>query len=188
MVPNYLTRYYTANIDPFVSLNDYPFEKANEIKLSHCRRNNIGGYYAQNEYLLHRKRVEEWIHSQLIEKGGNPKYDAPIYMALGESPKGEFDIRQDIQKDAIELKIPVSYLDMSAVTFTYPDSLVKFTFDENGNRTNVQLSDEPTVYLYHELEAIIKKYHVYDEPYEHYIEAQVWDREMLYAFLSSYQL
>ena len=185
MVPNFLTRYHTANVDPFVSLNDYPHEKANEIKLSHCHRNNIGGYYAQEEYLLHRKRVEKWIYSQLIKRGGNPKCNVPIYMALGESPKGEFDIRHDIQKDAIEFQIPVSYLDMKAVTFTYPDSLINSTYNKHGDRVNAQLTNEPGVYLYHELEELIRKYHVYDEPYEHYIEAQVWDREMLYAFLRS---
>ena len=41
--------------------------------------NNIGGFYAEDGYLLERRKIEKWIYSQLISKGGNPEFDVPIY-------------------------------------------------------------------------------------------------------------
>ena len=63
-VPCFLTRYYVEGENPFMSLNDYPFEKANEIKKEHCKRNNIGFFYAEDDYLLHRREIEYWIYNK----------------------------------------------------------------------------------------------------------------------------
>ena len=144
--------------------------------MKHCLRNNIGGYYAQDEYLIHRLEVEKWIYEQLLLKGGNPKNNVPVYMCLGESPiNSEFDIRYDIQKNAIELKIPLKYLDLTAITFTYPDSMVKFVVDESGKIVNAEGIKTPEVFLYNELEYGLKKYKENGvmKMEEHYIEAQI---------------
>jgi hypothetical protein len=178
-IPNFLTRYYVEGENPFLSLNDFPFEQANEIKKEHCKRNSIGGFYSEDDYLIQRREIEHWIYSKLIEKGGNPTNDIPIYMTLGESPQGEFDIRVDIQMNAAELRIPIDKIDLSAVTFTYPDSMYKFILDDCGNIVGGGRTNTPNVYLYHELDEVIKKI----QTNEHYIEAQVWNREMLSKFL-----
>jgi len=44
--------------------------------------NNIGGFYAEDNYLIHRKEIEKWLCNQLISKGGNPQNTVPIYKAL----------------------------------------------------------------------------------------------------------
>jgi len=178
-VPNFLTRYYVEGEDPFVSLNDYPLEKANEIKKTHCERNHIGGFYAEDDYLMQRREIERWMYNRLIEKGGNPTNSVPVYMVLGESPAGEYDIRVDIQMNASEIHIPVAEIDLSAVTFTFPDSMYRFILNDAGVIIGGERTNTPDVYLYHELETVINKY-LTDE---HYIEAQVWNREMLYKFL-----
>ena len=178
LVPSFLTRYYVEGENPFISLNDHPFEKANELKKEHCKRNNIGYFYAEDDYLLHRREIEHWIYNKLIEKGGNPKNNVPIYMTLGESPNGEYDIRADIQRNAAEIRIPIDELDLSAVTFTFPDSMYKFILNENGDIVGGERTNTPDVYLYNELESVIKRYRTD----KHYIEAQVWNREMLAKF------
>lgn len=178
-LPRFLTRYYPKGENPFVSLNDYPYEKANEIKKEHCRRNNIGDFYAEDDYLLQRREIENWIYRRLIEKGGNPKNNVPIYMTLGESPSGEYDIRADIQINSDEIRIPIDEIDLSAVTFTFPDSMYKFVLNNDDVIVGGERTNTPDVYLYNELESVINKY-ITDE---HYIEAQVWNREMLYKFL-----
>ena len=174
-IPNFLTRYFVEGENPFLSLNDYPFEQANKIKKEHCKRNNIGGFYAEDDYLIQRREIEHWIYNKLIEKGGNPTNNIPIYMTLGESPEGEFDIRVDIQMNAAEIRIPIDEIDLSAVTFTFPDSMYKFVLDDSGNIIGGERTNAPDVYLYHELDEVIKKF----QTDEHYIEAQVWNREML---------
>jgi len=106
-------------------------------------------------------------------------------MCLGESPNSEFDIRYDIQKDAAEIKIPIKYMDLNVITFTYPDSLVKFSINDNGQLIKAELTKTPEVFLYNELETSLKKYKLNGEIImeDHYIEAQVWDREMLYNYI-----
>ncbi len=177
-IPNFLTRYYTKGEYPFLTLNDLPFEEANKIKKKHCKRNGIGFFYAEDDYLIHRREIEKWIYDQLIKKGGHPKCSAPVYMVLGKSPKGEFDIRADIQKDACEFQIPIEMLDMKAVTFTYPDSMYELVYDEFGNIIDGKRTNTPRVYTYDEIPEVIERYKVY-ENYLHYIEVQVWDKDLL---------
>jgi hypothetical protein len=178
IVPDFLTRYYPKGEYPFVSLNELPYEEANKIKKKHCERNGIGFFYAEDDYLIHRREIETWIFNQLIAKGRRPKCSVPVYMVLGESPKGEFDIRLDIQKDACEFRIPVTALDMSSVSFTYPDSMYELMYDGIGNVIGGKRTNTPKVYTYEELPELIQRYNIYSY-YLHYIEAQVWDREIL---------
>jgi hypothetical protein len=182
-VPKYLTRYYEKGENPFNSLNDLPLGEANAIKHLYCKQNNIGGFYSQDDYLIHRLEIENWIRSQLISKGGNPITKAPVYMTLGDSPTGQFDIRDDLHKNAEEIKIPIDVLDMSAVTFTFPDSMYQIILDDNGNIIDGGRTNNPTVYLYCEIYDMMQKYESYLD--EHYIEAQVWNRDMLNRFYSN---
>ena len=183
IVPKYLTRYFKAGEDPFISLNDLPLHEANVLKRKHCENYRIGGFYAEDEYLEQRQNIERWIYRQLLQKGGNPTSRVPVYMILGDSPSGEYDIRADIQKDAAELRIPIEVLDLAAITFTFPDSMYKLTLDENGNILDDDRTNTPIVYMYDEIEAVMRKYERFLDVY--YVEAQVWNREMLYRYYNS---
>ena len=176
-VPGFLMRYYVEGENPYLSLNDYPFEQANSIKNAHCKSHDIGGFYAEDSYLIERRKVEKWIYEQLISKGGKPECDIPIYMTLGESPAGEYDIRADLQKNAAELKIPLEGLDLLAITFTFPDSMYKIILNDDGDIIDSGRTNTPQVYLYYEIGSVIEKYEKYLA--DHYIEAQVWNRSML---------
>ena len=180
-VPDYLTRYYQKGEYPFLSLNDLPFEAANRVKLAHCKKNGIGDFYAQDDYLIHRKEIESWIYRQLIKIGGKPLNKVPVYMTLGEFPEGEHDIRLELQKDAEEIRIPIQEIDLSAVTFTYPDSMYEFVEDADGHVIGGRRTNTPVVYTYQDLSSVIQKYGIY-ESYKYNIEAQVWNREMLHKF------
>ena len=181
IVPDFLTRYYQKGEYPFLSLNDLPLEEANRVKRAHCRKNGIGDFYAQDDYLIHRREIERWLYRELVRIGGRPKNEVPVYMILGESPEGEYDIRADLQKNAEQIKIPVQEIDLSAVTFTYPDSMYEHIVDADGNLLSGRRTDTPRVYTYEELPPVIQKYRVY-ENYRFNIEAQVWNREMLDKF------
>jgi hypothetical protein len=180
-IPDFLTRYYQKGEYPFMSLNDLPLEEANRVKTEYCTRNGIGKFYAQDDYLIHRKEIENWICRELIRLGGNPVDKVPVYMVLGESPEGEFDIRAEIQQNAEEIKIPVSDIDLSSISFTYPDSMYEHIVDDDGNLVSASRTNTPTVYTYEDLPSVVEKYRIY-ENYRFNIEAQVWDREMLHRF------
>ena len=144
-------------------------------------KNGIGKFYAQDDYLLQRQGIESWIYNELIRLGGNPVNNVPVYMVLGESPEGEFDIREELQQNAEGIRIPLSDIDISAVSFTYPDSMYKLVIDEAGNVISAGRTNTPRVYCYVGLPAVARKYRVY-ENYKFNIEAQVWDRDMLYHY------
>ena len=183
-IPGFLTRYYQKGEYPFLSLNDLPFDDANRIKRVHCKKNNIGFFYAQDDYLIHKKEIEKWIYQEFVRMGGKPMNEVPVYMTLGESPKGEFDIRVDVQEDAEEIRIPISDIDISAVSFTYPDSMYELPISSDGVVGDGRRTNTPKVYLYDDLPAVVQKYRVY-ENYRFYIEAQVWNRDMLHRYWMS---
>ena len=176
--PDYLTRLYQKGDHPFVSLNDLPFEEANEVKKRHCAKYSIGLFYAQDDYLIHRKEIEKWLRNELIRKGGNPQNEVPVYMILGESPTGDFDIRVSLQKNAEEIRVPIGAIDILALTFTYPDSMYEFVYDNDGHIIGGNRTNTPRVYLYNELRDLINERNVFN-PYTYHIEAQIWDREAL---------
>jgi hypothetical protein len=180
-IPTYLTRYYQRGEYPFLSLNDLPLAEANKIKIAYCKKNGIGLFYAQDDYLWHRKEIEKWIYKELIRLGGKPADEVPVYMTLGESPKGEFDIRADLQKNAEELKIPLKEIDLTAVTFVYPDSMYELVQDADGKIIDGRRTNTPKVYLYRDLPELIKKYRIFEQSVFS-IEAQVWQREMLHQY------
>jgi hypothetical protein len=79
---------------------------------------------------------------------------------------------------------------MTSVTFTYPDSMYEFAVDENGKIIKAGRTNTPEVFLYNELESsLMNKYKengvVIIE--DHYIEAQVWNREMIYKYLRNFR-
>jgi len=164
-----------------MSLNDLPFEEANRVKRAYCKKKDIGLFYAQDDYLIHRKEIEKWIYNELIRLGGKPKDKIPVYMTLGESPEGEFDIRADIQKNAEEIKIPLQEIDLSAVTFVYPDSMYKLVQSADGKIIDGRRTNTPKVYMYRDLPDLVRKYRVYEQNIFS-IEAQVWNREMLHKY------
>ena len=104
-------------------------------------------------------------------------------MTLGESPKREYDIGVDIQKNPAKIRIPIDEIDISALTFTFPDSMYQIILDANGNFINGGRTNTPTVYLYNEIEDVMKTYRDYLS--DHYIEAQVWNREMLLKYYTN---
>ena len=87
-------------------------------------------------------------------------------------------IRIDIQKNGCEFRIPIEMLDLKSLSFTYPDSMYELDYDESGNIIGGKRTNTPRVYTFDEIPAMVEKYNVYGD-YVHYIEAQVWDRELL---------
>ena len=63
---------------------------------------------------------------------------------------GQTNIRADIQRNAAEIRIPIDEIDLSAVTFTFPDSMYKFILNESGDivggeRTNTMTISDSSI-------------------------------------------
>jgi hypothetical protein len=178
IVPRYLTRYCMEPGNPFISLNELSLTEGNAVKKAHCEKYNIGGFYAEDDYLMHRKEIEKWMYSRLLLKGGRPKCETPVYMFLGDAPVGEYDIRAEIQQGAMGYRIDLDQLDADTVSFAYPDSMYEMDYDENGMPVDGHRTNTPRVMMYGELEEFILKHNVLKN-HKFSIEAQVWDRDRL---------
>jgi len=181
MIPDYLTRYYVAGENPFTSLNDLPLENANAIKMAASDKYDWGGFYAQYDYLIHRREIEKWIYTEMRKKGGSPTDDVPVYMFLGEV-YGEFD---KFGSDTACIRIPLDALDLTAISFVWPDSMYEPIIDERGEMTGeCRRTNTPKVFMYHELDAVVAQVDKFNSikheqvPYGS-IEVQVWNRAML---------
>ena len=180
-IPDFLTRHYVKGEDPFLSLNMLPLDRANQVKRLHDEKYKYGGFYAQDDYLVHRREIERWMYARFIEKGGRPRMDAPVYMFLGAAEDGCYDYGPE----SAALEIPLSQLDLSAISFVFPDSMYRYIFDEAGVILRAERTNQPYVYLYDELVAVMERlypaiadYAIRDAGRSQMIEAQVWDREM----------
>jgi len=114
-------------------------------------------------------------------KGGNPHQDVPVYMFLGDV-EGQFD---KFGADTACLKIPLDALDLSAISFVWPDSMYEMVVNERGEFTGEgRRTNTPKVYMHHELQEATQQVERYNaiangQAPRACIEAQVWDRAML---------
>lgn len=176
-VPGFLTRYYVRGEYPFNSLNDLPLNQANEVKLDASNRYDWGGFYAQDDYLVHRREIEKWIYSHFTNRDVYPPNNVPVYMFLG-------DVDWPFTKFGEEtscLRIPLHELDTTMISFIWPDSMYEPIVDQTGRYTgDCQRTNQPKVYLIDELDELIKELDLFKAVSNcGIIEAQVWDRNML---------
>ena len=181
MIPDYLTRYYAAGENPFTSLNDLPLEEANIMKMAASDKYGWGGFYAQYDYLIHRREIEKWIREKMCEKGGKPLDTVPVYMFLGDV-NGVFD---KFGADTTSLKIPIDEIDLSSISFVWPDSMYEMLIDERGEFTGEgKRTNTPKVYLYHELDEVVELVSRFNavkgkKVPDAAIEAHIWNRKIL---------
>lgn len=170
-IPNYLSYYFRNNQEPFQVLSDLDEKTAQEILKSDVLWRGDG------TYLVHRKKHEECLRNQFIAKGGRPQRQFPIYAILGESPIGPHDLENEYY---FKIHIPIGIFTNEDISFTYPDSLYEVPLDDL-HKLYLNKNREPILYMRNELESVIKKYQVY-EINNHYIEAQIWNSEILGSY------
>lgn len=100
-------------------------------------------------------------------------------MVLGDSPAGIHDMRLEYE---YSIKSPIGIFPVESVSHTYPDSMYRMPTDEL-DRLYLERDPAPAVYLLPEVPDIVERYEVYRHN-NHYVEAQVWDKEPLKAFMN----
>ena len=128
-------------------------------------------------YLVYRKKHEAFLRKTFTAKGGKPQLKHPIYMILGNSPTGPFDLHKEYDHF---MEIPTSIFPVEYVSYTYPDSMYSVPVDEL-DRVYLERDPAPKIYLLDEIPDVIARYEVYNHN-NHYIEAQIWSLEPLKEF------
>jgi hypothetical protein len=176
-MPDFLCHYYEAADGPFRNLSDLPPPEAEAILDAIRQAGEIFASRRAADYLTIRRDLEERVRQRFISKGGQPRRLRPHYMILGACPW-----LLSWYKDGRELRIPLAAFDPAVVSFTYGDTFPAMRFAD-GKPYRGQ------VYTLAELPEIVAAYGLPQEwnsdgkggP-ERYIEAQVWDDELLKPF------
>ncbi|MGI6662410.1 MAG: hypothetical protein ACOX4B_02895 [Bacillota bacterium] len=177
----YLYHYYERENGPFLSLSDLPDDEAQRVQDALKKDGTI---YAKRDpdgrYMFYRRMIERRIREMFVAKGGKPIRQTPRYMIIGEC-----DYCRTWYREARFIRIPISAVDLTTVSFTYGDSFP--TFDPtHGDKSEYRQN----VYTYEEITEIIAKYGWpnvpcdEDVPYwlPRYVEAQVWSDVPLSKF------
>ena len=184
-IPDYITHYYLAECQPFLSLSKLDPEKHqyifNELLNRHKKKLGYHRRYGRS-YLYTRKTTENTLRSHFIKRGGKPTVRYPFYFVLGESIWFKH-----LNQNHSEIKIPLKELNPATVSFTYPDSYVALS-----NNTKPY---HGKVFLLNELKSVVDRYGLpaddtsldYDsywlKDFEIYIEFQVWEQEIIQPFI-----
>lgn len=122
----FLTHYYKKGSLPFRSLLALPENKAMKVMEELSDDTPLFSRFKEPiQYLENRKETEKWFRDKFIEKGGQPLNEYPIYAVVGSSKWIEhYSSAIDIEK----IQIPISIFSECDISFTYPDSMVSYTY------------------------------------------------------------
>ena len=179
VIPTFLTHYFTDQ--PFRSLTDLTTaERARVVQAANFpktkRRLHSAFYFEQ------RLRYETLMYEQFQAKGGKPTRRRPHYAVLGES-----EIWAKITKRS--LRIPLSNVSASQVSFTYTDSWPTYVDrDLDGN----PIPRKPQYGVLYRLDELDKLFQTHGWPgdrwktepdwaHDLYVEAQIWSDDLIQA-------
>lgn len=182
VIPTYLTHYYTG--EPFRTLTELAAtERARVVQASNFpeedRRLRSPFYFEQ------RLRYEALMYEQFLAKGGQPARHRPHYAVLGES-----EIWARITERS--LRIPLSNVSPSQVSFTYTDSWPTYVDRDLDGNPIPRKPQYETLYRLDELDELFRTHGwpgdrwKTESDWEHdlYVEAQIWSDEPLAAYLA----
>ena len=183
MVFSYITYYYLQGQRPFESITELPeelrgklAEQIASVRLPAFRK------FGWNEYVEERLKTEEWLFSEFVRQGGRPQLSRPIYFILGES----IYYKERYGGMASELRLTVSEIPAERISFTIPDSMASRLIAESKT-LEYDAAFHGRVFTKSGLFEFAKSYgedKLYrlvanTEGNKIFIEAQVWDREVL---------
>jgi hypothetical protein len=179
---HYLYRYFKRGTNPFGSISGL----ADSEVVVFMKENfpNHEWFHANPErWMTKRRRIEKWLLDEFVRRGGEPKTRHPCYFTFGKSgflkKSGSFDA---------QIEIPLSSFSAKNISFTYPDSF--FSDWLSRNRAHKLYNDELNGRIFTMDEILdlsaqgkipqdVRIETAYGYEFEFYIEAQVWDYEIL---------
>jgi hypothetical protein len=189
---DHLIHFYRSGTEPFRTLSMLPEENAIQI---------MQGLYVEGavfwerfkdpaQYLQMRKRIEGHVRQAFIAKGGAPPESYPIYMVLGRSKWLRNDLDAATLSTTAQVEVPISLFQESDVSFTYPDSMVSFLL-AGQKESEYYLPDyHGKVFTLSEIRSIVESNGLPGEKWganlpsslPNYVEAQVWNHDVLLAY------
>ena len=145
------------------------------------------------KYISFRLATEDKLRSLFIKAGGKPERSAPHYFVLGSSKWFE-----GLYPSTSKVVLLLSELRIQTTSITLPDSFTAMRLgDSYGVPLEPQKPYHDRIYLLSELAQLVNLYGIptdeakadysnyVKEPFEKYIEVQVWSDEPVRDFLST---
>jgi hypothetical protein len=183
----FVTHYYQSV--PFRSLS--ALSRSEAIKIMEELYQDIAFYDRFRDpiqYWGNRKETEKWLIEELINKGGKPTVEYPIYAVLGSSPWIEnYSINNEVPVKKIQM--PVSIFNESDISFTIPDSMVSYWIARDkpvpvyntAYHGKLFTLSEMKSWKINELIELIETTH--PNGTIPYIEAQIWNHEVAKKYI-----
>jgi hypothetical protein len=187
-----LTHIFRKDSEPFQSLSVLPEQAALEIMKALYVEESIfwKRFKDPGQYLEERRRTEAWLREAFISKGGEPKEAFPIYTILGWSKWADDVVDPTTLATTRIIEIPLRILKACEVSFTYPDSMISHWLGMDKPEPLYLPEFHGKVFTLSEIQTIVERKGMPEEGWEtnmprelaHYIEAQVWNREVLIQY------
>jgi hypothetical protein len=179
---HFIYRYLKLGTKPFKSISDL----CDDEIILFMKKNfpNHSWFHANPEKRIkNRREIEKWLFDKFVLSGGDPKTNHPCYFTLGKSAF----LRESGSFDA-EIEIPLGLFSSRNISFTYPDSFFSEWLNRNKDHKlyNNQLNGK--IFTIDEVLNLLTQNKIpqnvqmdtsYGYKFEFYIEAQVWDYDIL---------
>ena len=179
----YLYHYFEKERGPFLTTSDLSYNEAVDVLLEINKTNPNLVHPDMDWFLTRRRKLENVVRQQFIQKGGKPIRQVPHHMTVENC-----DYMKTWYLEPCYLKIHISEFDVSTISFTYGDMFPVFnTRLDKGEEYRNQ------VYTYDEIVKIIEKYGLPQSPAkqhefksECYVEACIWSDEVVNFYREKY--
>ena len=189
---DYLIHFYRRCTQPFQSVSSLADRDAIQIMQDAYIEGAVfwERFKDPAQYLRTRRQIERRLHQEFIAKGGTPQESYPIYMILGRSKWLLAAADAVTLATTAEIQVPLSLFQECDVSFTYPDSMVSFLV-ANQKESDYYLPDyHGKLFTLSEILSIIESNGLPGEKWgtnlpsflANYIEAQVWNQELLLEY------
>jgi len=184
---DYITHYYKKGATAFQSISGLPDSEALKIMENLSDDSPLfERFKTPLQYLQSRKETEEWLKSEFAAKGGRPKDEYPIYAVLGTSGWIE---GHATNFDLDSISIPFSIFAEQDISFTFPDSMVSYSFGKDNAAKTDQSEYYGKIFTLSEIKALVERNGLPEKQWKPslpenigpYIEAQIWNHRLLHS-------
>lgn len=191
--PRFVTHYHPTEDPPFRNLSEVPKPERDKVisMLAERRQNPSFHRVFGAKYISLRLATEEKLRSLLLAAGGRPERKAPHYFVLGSSKWFE-----GLYPSTKSVVLPLDELDGLTTSISFPDSFTAMRLGETYGLPVEPLKPyHEKIYLLSQLSELIGEYGIPEdssnpdysnyaqEPFEKYIEVQVWSDVPVQKFL-----
>jgi hypothetical protein len=183
---HFLYRYFKVGTNPFKSISNL----CDDEIIFFMKENfpNHEWFHANPEKRIERRRkIEKWLFDEFILSGGEPKTNHPCYFTLGRSAF----LRESGSFDA-EIEIPLDLFSSKNISFTYPDSFFFEWLSRNRDHALYDNELNGKIFTMDEVLDLLTQNKIpegaqidtsYGYKFDFYIEAQVWDYDILNNYM-----